>query len=98
MDLKVSGSSLTQGMKGFSYFWDLFSGVTQACLRPPSDGVGRGVGMQKKYIQRPLFHYEIITMLGINSFPPIMGGNEFIPSTLVAVLLGIEACMMENTF
>ena len=49
MDLKVSGSSLTQGMKGFSYFWDLFSGVTQACLRPPSDGVGRGVGMQKKY-------------------------------------------------
>ena len=25
-----------------------------------------------------------------------MGGNEFIPSTLVAVLLGIEACMMEN--
>jgi len=41
-------------MKGFSYFWDLFSGVTQACARPlsdgvgrgpPSDGVGRGVGM-----------------------------------------------------
>ena len=87
MDLKVSGSSLTQGIKGFSYFWDLFSGVTQACLRTPSDGVGRGVGMQKKYIQRPLFHYKIITMLGINSFPPI------IPSTVVAVLLGIEACM-----
>ena len=65
MDLKVSGSSLTQGMKGFSYFWDLFSGVTQACLRPPSDGVGRGVGMQKKYIQRPLFHFKIITMLEI---------------------------------
>ena len=86
MDLKVSGSSLTQGMKGFSHFWDLFSGVTQACLRPPSDGVGRGVGMQKKYIQRPLFHFKIITMLEINSFPPIMVGNEFIPSTVIAVL------------
>ena len=92
-------------MKGFSYFWDLFSGVTQACLRTPSDGVGRGVGMQKKYIQRPLFHYKIITVLGINSFPPIMGGNEFIPSTVLScsalrflIGLGIEACMMENTF
>ena len=82
MDLKVPGLSLTQGMKGFSHFWDLFSGVTQACL----DGVGRGVGMQKKYIQRPLFHFEIITMLEINSFPPIMVGNEFIPSTVIAVL------------
>ena len=86
MDLKVSGSSLTQGMKGFSYFWDLFSGVTRACLRHPSDGIERGVGMQKKYIQRPLFHYKIITVLGINSFPPIMGGNEFIPSTGLAVI------------
>ena len=73
-------------MKGFSHFWDLFSGVTQACLRPPSDGVGRGVGMQKKYIQRPLFHFKIITMPGMNSFPSIMGGNEFIPSTVIAVL------------
>ena len=51
MDLKVSGSSLTQGMKGFSYVWDLFSGVTQACLRPSSDGIGRSVGMQKKYMK-----------------------------------------------
>ena len=86
MDLKVSGSSLTQGIKGFSYFWDVFSGVTQACLRPPSDGVGRGVGVQKKHMWRPLFHFKIITMLGKNSFPPIMRGNEFIPSTVIAVL------------
>ena len=83
MDLKVPGSSLTQGMMGFSCFWDLFSGVTQACLRPPSDGVGIGVGMQKKYIQRPLFHFKIITMLEINSFPPMMGENENIPSIVI---------------
>ena len=86
MDLKVAGSSLTQGEMGFSYFGDLFSGVTQACLRPLSDGVERGVGMQKKYIQRPLFHFKIVSVLGINSFPPMMGGNEFIPSTGIAVL------------
>ena len=86
MDLKVSSSSLIQGMKGFSHFWDLFSGVTQACLRPLSDGVGRGVGLQKKYIQCPLVHFKIITMLEINSFPPIIVGNELIPSTVIAVL------------
>ena len=86
MDLKVPGSSLTQGLKGFSHFWDLFSGVTQACVRSPSYGVGKGVGMQKKYIQHPLFYFKIITMLEINSFPPIMAGNEFIPSTVIAVL------------
>ena len=33
------------GEMGFSYFGDLFSGVTQACRRPPPDGAGRGVGM-----------------------------------------------------
>ena len=31
-------------------------------------------------------------MLGINSFPPI------IPSTVVAVLLGIEACMYDGKY
>ena len=44
------------------------------------DGAGRGVGSQ----QRPLFHFNA----GMNSFPPMMGGNEFIPSTGIAVLYG----------
>ena len=38
----------------------------------------------RKYMQRPLFHFKI-SVLGINSFPPIMGGNEFIPSTGLAM-------------
>ena len=35
---------------------------------------------------RNLKALQLSTVLGMNSFPPMMGGNEFIPSTGIAMI------------